>query len=74
MGYGIWGKRTKAWYDSEEKKWNEPDKVFRALDANGQRVNRLVDAFEFATQEDCEDFISNHTWREGVELDIRKLK
>lgn len=74
MSVLVYGKRTQRWYDSDKKNWNEPDKKFAALNANGQRVTKLNDAFAFATKEDAEQWIKSHDWREGVELEIRKAK
>lgn len=68
----VYGKRT------AEKHWNNyrgcwipQDKQFRALNANGVRVNKLTEAIPFATKEDAEEFINKHKFLPGVELEIR---
>lgn len=74
MAYLIRGKRTKRWYDSDKKQWNEPDKRFAALDYYGKRVSRLEQAGTFAEKSDAQDWIDSHKWRDGVELKIDKAK
>ena len=35
------------------------DPTFKALNSKGYRVNRLADAFSYATREDAEDILKN---------------
>ncbi len=72
--YLIYGKRTERIYDVYSKTWTEPDTTFRALNANGERVTKLKDAFSFATREDAQDFIDNRRPKPGVIFEIRKAR
>jgi len=69
----IYGKRTLPW-KSKDGKTHEPDKMFRALDADGCRVNKLDQAFSYATKEDAQERIDKAKPREGVVFEIRKAK
>lgn len=74
MSYALYGKRTERWYNEDTKKWNEPDRTFRALNAAGVRVNKLEDAFIFYERSDAVDFMNKHTFKPGVKIEIRKVK
>lgn len=70
----IYGKRTKPWKDKNNRT-HEPDKTFRALDAQGVRVNKLDEAFSYATKEDAQERIDKAKPPiEGVIFEIRKAK
>lgn len=72
--YLIYGKRTKPLYDIYTHTTVGPDKTFRALNERGERVNKLEEAFSFATREDAQDFIDSHKHKDGVVFEIRKAK
>lgn len=69
----IYGRRSKPWIDKNHKV-HKPDKTFRALNAKGVRVNKLNEAFSYATKEDAQERIDKAHPREGVILEIRKAK
>lgn len=72
--YLIYGKRTKPWRDKKGK-LQQPDKTFRALDAQGCRVTNLDYAFSYATKEDAQERIDKaNPPIEGVIFEIRKAK
>ena len=53
------------------------DKTFRALDANGVRVNKLKDAMAYATKEDALEILEKPNIKENIEkglleFDVRK--
>lgn len=76
MPYAIYGKRTQEWYDKDKHILNPPDKTFKALDATGHRVQRLTDAFAFATKQDAQDYLDEHATepRPGTLFEIRPIK
>lgn len=43
------------------------DKTFRALDANGVRVNHLADAMAYATKEDALEILENPVIKENID-------
>lgn len=70
----IYGKHIKSWKDKKGKT-HEPDKTFRALDGSGVRVNKLDQAFSYATKEDAQEVIDKAlASRDDVILEIRKAK
>lgn len=74
MSYALYGKRSVAIPNTETGELMGPDKTFRALNEKGVRVNKLEDAFVFYTREDAEEFMNKHTYKPGVEVEIRKVK
>ena len=53
------------------------DRTFRALDANGVRVNKLKDAMAYATKEDALEILEKPNIKESIEkglleFDVRK--
>lgn len=53
------------------------DKTFRALDANGVRVNKLENAMAYATKEDALEILEKPNIKESIEkglleFDVRK--
>jgi len=53
------------------------DKTFRALDANGVRVNKLENAMAYATKEDALEILEKSNIKESIEkglleFDVRK--
>lgn len=53
------------------------DRTFRALDANGVRVNKLKDAMAYATKEDALEILEKPNIKENIEkglleFDVRK--
>ena len=71
--YLIYGKRTKPWKDKNGHLL-DPDKTFKALDWYGVRVNKLSDAFSYATREDAQERINKAHPQDGVIFEIRKAK
>lgn len=70
----IYGKRSKPWKDKNGRT-QQPDKTFRALDAQGRRVTSLDEAFSYATKEDAQERIDKAKPPvEGVVFEIRKAK
>lgn len=74
MGFLIYGKRTEPIFNTDTKEYMGPDSTFRALDAGGKRVNKLTDAFEYATKEDAQEKIDKVGGKPGVVFEIRKAK
>lgn len=74
MAYLIYGKRTKAIFNTKTKEMMGPDKTFKALNYKGYRVNKLSDADSFATIEDAKEFLKRKTPKDGVVFEIRKAK
>ena len=74
MPYAIYGRRTGKLVNREPVY----DKQFRALNYNGVRVNKLVDAGTYATKEDAQEVLDNRCQElidAGlVEFEIRKIK
>ena len=70
----IYGKRTGKIENGEPVY----DKMFKALDYNGVRVTKLVDAGEYATKEDAQEVIdtkcSYYADKGLCEFEIRKAK
>lgn len=73
MSFAIYAKMTTPWRDGANQ-WHDEDKNFRAINGAGCRVTKLADACVFATKEDAEEFIESHSWRNGIKLEVRKLK
>lgn len=76
MAFLIYGKRT-GLKDAD----GQPvfDKTFRALNWEGVRVNKLVDAMAYATKEDAQERINTTNgkkWQEQglVVLEIRRAR
>ena len=69
----IYGKRTEPWWD-DHNKMREPDKTFRALNAQGIRVNKLEEAMSYATKEDAQEIIDKKGTKKGVIFEIRRAK
>ena len=44
------------------------DRTFRALDANGVRVNKLKDAMAYATKEDALEILEKPNIKENIEI------
>ena len=78
--YAVYAKRIKPWRNYKGE-YFEPDKCFRALDGNGIRVTKLVDAMVFATKEDAIEWVeykSKHSSLGKInpdwEWEVRKIK
>lgn len=54
--YAVYVKRTEPWTNYQGRTF-EPDKCFRAIDGNGKRVTKLVNAMTFATKEDAVEWV-----------------
>ena len=70
----IYGKRTQPIRNTNTGEMMGPDLTFRALDWNGKRVTKLVDAFEYATREDAQERLDKVKGKPGVVFEIRKAK
>lgn len=71
--YGIYAKRTQPLFNWETKETMGPDKTFMPLNEKGVRVpkNKLTNTF--ATKEDAQEWIDTHDFKDGVEVEVRKL-
>lgn len=72
----IYGKHLIPWIDSKGK-MRDPDKTFRALNAQGVRVTKLSDAMSYASKEDAQEVLDKpetkaRIKREEVMFQIRK--
>ena len=76
MTYLIYGKRIKPWWNKQRRRWEDPDKTFRAIDYKGVRVNKLEDAASFAEKTDAQEYIAKHADpnRTEVVFEIRKAR
>lgn len=76
MPYLIYGKRTEPWWNREKRRWEDPDKTFRAIGYKGYRVTKLEDAGSFATREDAQEYLDNHADPNKTDIawEIRKVK
>lgn len=76
MTYLIYGKHTKEWWNKQRRRWEDPDKTFRAIDYKGVRVTKLENAASFATKEDAQDYLDKYADpnRDDVAFEIRKAK
>lgn len=74
MPYAIYGKRTKPILNTQTHEFMGPDAKFAALDYNGCRVTKLVDAGTYATVEDAQEIIDKRPVKDGVILEVRKIK
>lgn len=74
MSYLIYGKRTEPILNTDTHEYMGPDSRFAALDWDGKRVAKLVDAFEYATKEDAQERIDKVKGKPGVVFEIRKAK
>ena len=74
MPYAIYGKRTEPILNTETHEYMGPDAKFAALDYDGCRVSKLVNAGTYATKEDAQAVIDSRPTKSGVVLEIRKIK
>lgn len=74
MPWAIYGKRTKPIRNTETNELMGPDSRFAALDYKGVRVSKLENAGTFAEKSDAEEYLANHPVRDGVEIEIRRVK
>lgn len=74
MGYCIYGKRIKPvrYYSPLGSHLEGPDSMFRALDAEGHRVNTLSKAAIYETKEQALSIIKNYQ-NDGILLEVRKM-
>lgn len=68
MSYFVYGKRT----EPDGKFILQPDKQFRPLDVFGRRVTKLEDAIPFVTREEAQEWVNEHSFKDGVKIEIRK--
>ena len=72
--YLIYGKKTKPLWHDKKRRWVDSDKTFKAINEYGVRVNKLSDAFSFASREDAQEFLNAHKPKDGVIFEIRKVR
>ena len=63
----IYGKHLIPWIDSKGK-MRDPDKTFRALNAQGVRVTKLSDAMSYASKKDAQELLD----KPGTKVRIEK--
>lgn len=67
--FAVYGKRCKPISNCNVK----PDKSFAPLDEFGRRTTKAKLTNVFAEKADAQEWIDKHSFKSGVELEIRKV-
>lgn len=71
--FAVYGKRTQPIFNYEDKTTIAPDKSFAPLDESGKRTTKAKLTNVFAKKSDAQEWIDKHNFKDGVELEIRKV-
>lgn len=73
MPFAIYAKRTLPIFNIETKETMGPDKSFAPLDEHGVRTTKAKLTNVFAEKSDAQEWIDKHNFKDGVEVEVRKL-
>ena len=71
--YAVYGKRSLTIFNTETKQTSGPDRAFAPLAEDGTRTTKAKLTNVFAEKSDAQEWIDNHDFKDGVELEIRKV-
>ena len=72
MPWSVYGKRTNPIHNTDGTTI-QPDKSFAPLDESGVRTTKAKLTNVFAEKSDAQEWIDKHSFKPGVELEIRKV-
>lgn len=70
--FAVYGKRTQP-IKAFDGDICGPDKQFAPLDEKGIRTTKKELTNTFATREDAQEWIDNHKFKQGVEVEVRNV-
>ena len=73
MPFAVYGKRCLPTFDYKTNQTIEPDKSFAPLAEDGTRTSKAKLTNVFAEKADAQEWIDKHSFKSGIELEIRKV-